>query len=66
MFGDRLEQFMFFPTNIRQSGCKFQCILLWPETGNGTSTPLAVKKNKKKGKGQSGRNSFITKVGVFV
>jgi len=23
-------------------------ILLWPETGNGTSTPLAVKKNKKK------------------
>ena len=41
-------------------------ILLWPETGNPTRTPLAVKTNKNKACWQRGRNSFITKVGVFV
>ena len=41
-------------------------ILLWPETGNPTRTPLAVKTNKNKACWQRGRNSFITKVGVSV
>ena len=39
------------PQRSHYSSVRSFGILLWPETGNGTSTPLAVKKNKKKGEG---------------
>ena len=36
-------------------------ILLWPETGNGTSTPLAVKTNKNKACGAAWKEGLYNK-----